>query len=84
MPRYLNRFAMYLGEPMIELTTLIDTKYNEYDVVIVPWRCIWKRRGVRLRKGRACAHRDGDKGKETCDGLVYDDDSGASASADAG
>ena len=34
--RYLARFAMYVGKPMIELTMIIHTQYNEYDSVIRP------------------------------------------------
>ena len=49
--RYLNRFAMYLGEPMIELTMLIHTKYNEYDSVIRPMEAYLEKKGVHFRKG---------------------------------
>ena len=76
--RYLNRFAMYLGEPMIELTMLIHTKYNEYDAVIRPMEAYLEKKGVRFQKGTRV--RDIEtvvKGKETlATGLVYDDDSG--------
>jgi oleate hydratase len=76
--RYLNRFAMYLGEPMIELTMLIHTKYNEYDSVIRPMEAYLEKKGVRFRKGtRVRDIETVNKGKETlATGLVYDDDSG--------
>jgi oleate hydratase len=76
--RYLNRFAMYLGEPMIELTMLTHTKYNEYDSVIRPMEAWLEKKGVRFRKGtRVRDIETVDKGKETlATALVYDDDSG--------
>jgi transposase-like protein len=76
--RYLNRFAMYLGEPMIELTMLIHTKYNEYDAVIRPMEAYLEKKGVRFRKGtRVRDIETVNKGKETlATALVYDDDSG--------
>ena len=76
--RYLNRFAMYLGESMIELTMLIHTKYNEYDAVIHPMEEWLKGKGVHFRKGtRVRDIETVDKGKETlATALVYEDDSG--------
>ena len=76
--RYLNRFAMYLGEPMLELTMLIHTKYNEYDSVIRPMEAYLEKKGVRFQKGTRVRDIETEqKGKETvATGLVYDDDSG--------
>ena len=69
---------MYLGEPMIELTMLIHTKYNEYDAVIRPMEAYLEKKGVRFRKGTRVRDIETEqKGKETlATGLVYDDDSG--------
>jgi oleate hydratase len=77
--RYLNRFAMYLGQPMIDLTMLTHTKYNEYDAVIRPMEAYLEKKGVRFRKGtRVRDIETVDKGKETlATGLVYEDDSGS-------
>ena len=76
--RYLNRFAMYLGEPMIELTMLTHTKYNEYNSVIRPMEAYLEKKGVRFQRGtRVRDIETVDKGKETlATALVYDDDSG--------
>ena len=74
-----NRFAMYLGEPMIELTMLIHTKYNEYDAVIRPMEAYLEKKGVRFRKGTRVRDIETEqKGKETlATGLVYEDNSGS-------
>ena len=76
--RYLNRFAMYIGKPMLELTMLIHAKYNDYDSVIAPIEAYLKEKGVRFQKGtRVRDIETQDKGKETlATALVYDDASG--------
>jgi oleate hydratase len=76
--RYLNRFAMYLGDPMLELTMLIHTKYNEYDSVIRPMEEFLKGKGVNFKKGTSVRDIETEqKGKETlATGLVYEDESG--------
>ncbi|HUL51739.1 MAG TPA: oleate hydratase [Verrucomicrobiae bacterium] len=76
--RYLRRFAMYLGESMIELTMLIHTKYNEYDSVIHPMEVWLEKKGVHFQKGTAVRDIETEnKGKETlATALVYDDASG--------
>jgi oleate hydratase len=77
--RYLNRFAMYIGEPMIELTMLIHTKYNEYDAVIYPMEKWLEGKGVRFQTGtRVRDIETKNTGKETlATALVYDDASGS-------
>jgi oleate hydratase len=76
--RYLNRFAMYIGKPMLELTMLIHAQYNDYDSVISPIEAWLKEKGVRFQKGtRVRDIETEDKGKETvATALVYDDASG--------
>ena len=57
---------MYIGEPMIELTMLIHTKYNEYDSVIRPMEAYLEKKGVRFQKGtRVRDIETVNKGKET-------------------
>ena len=69
---------MYLGKPMIELTMLIHTKYNEYDAVIRPMEAWLESKGVRFQKGTQVRDIETqNQGKETvATALVYDDDSG--------
>lgn len=76
--RYLNRFAMYLGQPMLDLTMLIHTKYNEYDAVIRPTQEFLKSKGVKFRQGTKITDIETvDQGRETlATALVYDNDSG--------
>ena len=73
--RYLARFAMYVGKPLLELTMIIHTQYNEYDSIVQPLEAWLKGKGVRFQMGtRVRDIETEDKGKETlATALVYDD-----------
>jgi oleate hydratase len=76
--RYLARFAMYIGKPLLELSMIIHTQYNEYDAIIAPMEVWLKEKGVRFQMETSVRDIETeDKGKETlATALVYDDASG--------
>ena len=62
--RYLARFAMYVGKPLLELTMIIHTQYNEYDSIVQPLEAWLKEQGRALPDGDARArHRDREQGQ---------------------
>lgn len=76
--RYLARFAMYVGKPLLEMTMIIHTQYNEYDAIVEPLEVWLKERGVSFQMETPVREIETeDKGKETlATALVYDDASG--------
>jgi oleate hydratase len=76
--RYLNRFAMYVGKPLLELTMIIHTQYNEYDSIIEPTETWLKEKGVRFQMEAPVRDIETEnQGKETlATALVYDDAAG--------
>jgi oleate hydratase len=52
--RYLRRFAQYVGKPLLELSMIIHTQYNEYDSIVQPME-VWLKGTCASRWGRACA-----------------------------
>jgi oleate hydratase len=76
--RYLARFAMYIGKPLLELSMIIHTQYNEYDSLVQPIEVWLKEKGVRFQmETRVRDIETENKGKETlATALVYDDASG--------
>ena len=76
--RYLARFAMYVGKPLLELTMIIHTQYNEYDSIVQPMEAWLKEKGVRFQmETRVRDIETEHQGKETlATALVYDDASG--------
>ena len=77
--RYLARFAMYVGQPLLELSMIIHTQYNEYDSIIRPLETWLKDKGVRFQmETRVRDIATENQGKETlATALVYDDASGS-------
>jgi oleate hydratase len=47
--RYLARFAMYVGKPLLEMTFIIHTQYNENDSIVQPLEVWLKGKGVRFQ-----------------------------------
>ena len=76
--RYLARFAMYVGKPLLELSMIVHTQYNEYDSIIEPIEKWLKEKGVRFQmETRVRDIETENKGKETfATALVYDGASG--------
>ena len=76
--RYLARFAMYVGKPLLELSMIIHTQYNEYDSIVHPMEAWLKEKGVRFQmETRVRDIETENQGKETlATALVYDDASG--------
>ena len=76
--RYLARFAMYVGKPLLELSMIVHTQYNEYDSIIEPIEKWLKEKGMRFQmETRVRDIETENKGKETfATALVYDGASG--------
>ena len=76
--RYLARFAMYVGKPLLELSMIVHTQYNEYDSIIEPIETWLKKKGVRFQmETRVRDIETKNQGKETlATALVYDGASG--------
>ena len=76
--RYLARFAMYVGKPLLELSMIVHTQYNEYDSIVHPVEVWLKEKGVRFQmETRVRDIETENQGKETlATALVYDDASG--------
>jgi len=76
--RYLARFAMYVGKPLLELSMIIHTQYNEYDSIVLPLETWLKAKGVRFQMETQVRDIETtQQGKETlATALVYDDASG--------
>jgi oleate hydratase len=76
--RYLARFAMYVGKPLLELSMIVHTQYNEYDSIIEPMEVWLKEKGVRFQMGtRVRDIETKNQGKETlATALVYENASG--------
>ena len=76
--RYLARFAMYVGKPLLELTMIIHTQYNENDSIVQPLEAWLKGKGVRFQMGTPVRDIETeDKGKETvATALVFGDAAG--------
>ena len=76
--RYLARFAMYVGKPLLELSMIIHTQYNEYDSIIHPLETWLKGKGVRFQMETSVRDIETkNQGKETlATALVYDDAAG--------
>ena len=76
--RYLARFAMYIGKPLLELSMIIHTQYNEYDSIVHPLEVWLKEKGVRFQMETPVRDIETeDKGKETvATALVFGDAAG--------
>ena len=76
--RYLARFAMYVGKPLLELLMIVHTQYNEYDSLVQPLEEWLKKQGVRFQmETRVRDIETENQGKETlATALVYDGASG--------
>jgi oleate hydratase len=76
--RYLARFAMYVGKPLLELSMIVHTQYNEYDSIVHPVEVWLKEKGVRFQmETRVRDIETENQGKETlATALVYDGASG--------
>jgi oleate hydratase len=76
--RYLARFAMYVGKPLLELRMIIHTQYNEYDSIVQPVEAWLKDKGVRFKMATPVRDIETEnQGKETlATALVYHDASG--------
>jgi oleate hydratase len=72
--RYLARFAMYVGKPLLELSMIVHTQYNEYDSIVHPVEVWLKEKGVRFQmETRVRDIETKNQGKETlATALVYD------------
>jgi oleate hydratase len=76
--RYLARFAMYVGKPLLELTMIVHTQYNEYDSIIEPTEVWLKEKGVRFQMETPVRDIETEnQGKETlATALVFGDAAG--------
>ena len=76
--RYLARFAMYVGQPLLELTMIVHTQYNEYDSIIEPTEVWLKEKGVRFKMETPVRDIETEnQGKETlATALVFGDAAG--------
>jgi oleate hydratase len=76
--RYLARVAMYVGKPLLEMTFIIHTQYNENDAIVQPLEAWLKGKGVRFQMETPVHDIETeDKGQETvATALVFDDAAG--------